>query len=670
MSAAALVMTIIAGIASLAGAQDGGLLPLPSRLFGQQSKPTGNTGAPLDDIGYSVALSADGNYAVVGMPGYDTQAASALGRAMVYVRTGTTWTQQAILTASDGNSTDSFGFSVDMNADGSVVVVGAFGWEANSGDVDGEGAAYVFRRNGTTWAQQAQLLADDRTKFDKFGTAVAISGEGNHILIGATGEDSPTATVLGNGAVYAYTYNGAAWAQTAKIRPFADYNNDAFDLFGSSIALDYAGNFAIIGAPGADTVEKDEGTAYVFGRGGNNWAKLATMVDVYSEPGDAFGTSVAIDNNATFVLVGSPYANVNGVSDAGTTVVFSRYGGGWLLNQRYTPADATDSLHFGTSVALNGGDGRVAVIGAPGDATRGSFSGAAYVYLFGTSWTQYAKFLPTDSAAGDNFGTSLDISGDRLTVLAGSPNNTGKGAAYVFYDPQLVPTEVVPPTATYTPGGPTITPTYTPGGPTVTPNPPTLTPTATPPAAELLVNGGFEQVDENKQPVGWSKKQETKDKVKCTKDPSDPISYEGGCVYQMKNVDGLNGKLLQKVDVTSGLVNIGDTLRLEGAIWTSGSEAKAKVKFVVGYTDESIEKGKITVDVQGSLKRWVTFDELLDNDLVNLVGTPAQIKVMLQNKSLSGKVRYDAVSVKRYAAGTFIPATRGDFSTSELIQLP
>jgi hypothetical protein len=677
VSAAALAISVMIGIASLAGAQDGGLVPLPSRVFTQQSKVTGAIGAPQDDIGYTVALSADGNYALVGMPGYDTQAASALGRAVVYVRSGATWTQQAVLTANDGQSTDSFGFSVDLSADGSVAVVGAFGWEANSGDVDGEGAAYIFRRNGASWSQEQRIIANDGTKFDKFGSAVAISGEGNHVLVGAVGEDSPTATVLGNGAVYAFTYTGS-WAQTAKLRPFADYNNDAFDLFGTSIDLNYFGTIAVIGAPGADTLARDEGTAYVFNRAGSAWTKVATLKDVYGQSGDSFGTSVAIDNNGGFVLVGSPYADVDGVSDAGAALAFAGFGGSWLFNQRYTPGDVNDSSHFGFSVTLNGGDGRVAVVGAPGDNDRGAFSGAGYVYLFGTSWTQYAKLMPSDSAAGDNFGTSLAISGDRLTVLGGAPNNLAKGAAYVFYDPALVPTATsdgststpVPPTATYTPGGPTITPTYTPGGPTVTPEPPTVTPSATPPATELLINGGFEQADADKQPVGWSKKKDTKDKVKCTKDLSDPISYEGLCVYQMKNVDDLSGKLLQKIGLTSGLVNPGDTLRLEGAVWASGSGAKAKVKFVVQYTDPNIPKSKITVNLTGGAKNWITFDDLLDNDLIAITGTPAQIKVMLLNKSAGGKLRYDALSVKRYAAGTLLPPTRSDFSTSDLIGLP
>jgi hypothetical protein len=678
LSAAALVMTLIAGIASLAGAQDGGLMPLPPRIFTQQGKITGVTGAPKDEIGSTVALSADGNYAIVGMPGYDTTGNSMIGRAMVYVRNGATWSQQAILLASDGASTDTFGYSVDINADGTVAVVGAFTWEGAGADKDGEGAAYVYRRNGTAWAQESQLTASDATRFDKLGSAVAISGQGNHILVGAVGEDSPTSTVLNNGAVYAYTYSGTAWSQTAKIRPFGDYNNDVFGLFGTSIGLNYTGDVAVIGAPGADTITKDEGTAYIFNRAGATWTKVATLVDVNSTPGDAFGTSVAIDNNASFIIVGSPNADSGGVSDTGTVVVFAKYGGGWLFNQRFTPADANDSAHFGTSVTLNGGDGRVAVIGAPGDDDRGIFSGAAYVYLFGGGWTQYAKLMPSDSAAGDNFGTSMDISGDRLTVLGGAPNNLTKGAAYTFYDPALVPTNTpggatetpLPPTLTYTPGGPTITPTYTPGGPTITPEPPTLTPTATPPATELLLNGGFEQQDANKQPVNWSKKKDTSDKVKCTKDLSEPISYEGICVYQMKNANGLTGKLLQKVGLTSGLVNVGDTLRLEGAIWASGSEAKAKVKFVVGYTNPNIPKGKITVNLDGGLKTWVTFDQLLDNDLINIAGTPSQIKVMLLNKSTGGKLRYDALSVKRYAAGTLIPPTRSEFSTSELIPLP
>lgn len=688
--AAILALSVIAGLATLVGAQDGGLLPLPSRVFSQQSKPTGSTGAPQDDIGQSVAISADGNTAIVGMPGHDTQVANALGRAIVYVRTGATWTEQQILLASDGGGADAFGFSVDISANGTVAVIGAFGWE-NNDDGDGRGAAYVFRRTGGAWVQEKILTAADGTKFDKFGTAVAISGEGNHILVGATGEDSPTATVLGNGAVYAYTYGGGTtWTETAKIRPFADYQNDAFHLFGASIALSFNGTTAVIGAPGADPIFMDEGTAYVYTRAGNAWTKIATLTDIESDSGAAFGSSVATDNNGSVVMVGAPYAD-GAAEDSGVVVTYNLFAGNYLFNQRIT-GPGTHSAHFGASVTLNGNDGRVAVIGAPGDNASGIFSGAGYVYLRGNNqaWGQYAKLVPNDSAAGDNFGMSLDISADRLTVLGGSPNNLNKGAAYVFYDPQLVPTDIPtntntpggptetsqPPTKTVTPGGPTVTPippTNTPGGPTETPLPPTQTPTSTPPAVELLINGGFEQADAKNQPVGWTKKKDTKDKVKCSKDLSDPISYEALCVYQMKNINGLSGKLLQKVDVSTGVVKPGDTLRLEGAAWVANSKGKAKVKLVVIYTDPNAPKSKVVVNLNGasdSVKTWVPFVDLVDSDLIQITGTPAQIKVILLNKSTGGKIRYDAVSVKRYQAGTMPPPTTNGFGTTDTLPLP
>lgn len=662
-----LAMTFIAGIATLVGAQDGGLLPLPSRIFNQQAKPTGDVGGVQDDIGYSVALSGDGNIALVGMPGYNPGGQNLKGRAIVYTRSGSTWSQQQILQDPSGGGADAFGFSVDINAAGNVAVIGAYGWENGESD-DGRGAAYVYRHNGSSWVLDKRLTASDGDKFDAFGTAVAISGEGNHVLVGATGEDRPDAggTVLANGAVYAYTYTGANWAETDKIRPFADYQNDVFHKFGSSIAVDHFGNTAVIGAPGADPIAKDEGAAYIFTRAGTAWTKIATLTDIYGGEGDEFGTSVAIDGNGAVVMVGAPYADTN-ADDAGAVVAYLRNGSNYVFNQRIT--GQTNSAHFGQSVALNGTDGRTAVIGAPGDSARGAFSGAAFVFLRSDSavWGEYAKLVPSDSAAGDNFGTSLGISDNRLTVLAGSPNHANKGAAYVFYDPQLVPTN------TPEPGDLTNTP--VPGSSTDTPAPPTVvptitnTPTSTPPAVELLINGGLEDKDDSNQAVAWTKKKDTKDKVKCTKDPNKPISYEGLCVYQMKNINGLKGKTLQKID--PALVKPGDTLRLEGAVWASNNKAKAKVKLVVKYTDPNLERGKVVITLDGGSKQWVPFVDLATKgDLVHVTGVPSQVKVLLLNKSVGGKIRYDAVSVKRYEPGSLPPALSSDFGSVDTLPLP
>ena len=100
------------------------------------------------------------------------------GSAYVFTRTGTTWTEQAKLTASDGAADDQFGISVAIAGD--TIVVGAYRDDDNGTD---SGSAYVFTRTGTTWTQQAKLTASDGAADDQFGSSVAIAGD--TIVVGA-----------------------------------------------------------------------------------------------------------------------------------------------------------------------------------------------------------------------------------------------------------------------------------------------------------------------------------------------------------------------------------------------------------------------------------------------------------------------------------------------------
>jgi hypothetical protein len=148
----------------------------------KRTKLTASDGATDDQFGHSVAVSD--STAVVGAHGHN----SATGAAYVFVRSGTTWSQQAELTASDATAGDDFGWSVAVS--GSTAVVGAQYRNAETG------AAYVFVRSGATWSQQAQLTASDGATNAYFGFSVAVSG--STAVVGAYGHNS------GTGAAYVF----------------------------------------------------------------------------------------------------------------------------------------------------------------------------------------------------------------------------------------------------------------------------------------------------------------------------------------------------------------------------------------------------------------------------------------------------------------------------------
>ena len=209
-------------------------------------------GAAGDLFGNSVALSGD--TALVGMIGDDTLAGANAGSAYVFTRTGTQWSQQAKLTASDGAAGDRFGMSVALSGD--TALVGASLDDTPAG-VDA-GSAYVFTRSGTAWSEQQRLNAGDGAASDEFGRSVALSG--NTALVGAYFTDTPAGADAGS--AYIFTRPGPLWSQQSKLTAS---DGAASDEFGYSVAL--SGTTALVGAyrdDSAVTGNLDLGSAYLY----------------------------------------------------------------------------------------------------------------------------------------------------------------------------------------------------------------------------------------------------------------------------------------------------------------------------------------------------------------------------------------------------------------------
>jgi hypothetical protein len=435
--------TVVAGAPSAPGGTDTGaayVFVSSGGVWSQQAKLTASDGFLDDTFGNSVAIS--GSIAVVGAVGAGSKADA--GAAYVFVRSGTSWSQQAELADPGGAQNDYFGFSVAIA--GSTAVVGAPG--SNSGT----GAAYVFTPSATTWSQQAKLTAADGAAADSFGGSVAIAG--STAVVGAYGNNS------GAGAAYSFTRSGTAWFQQAELTAVGGAAGDNFGgsvaisgstamagapvnnssagaayvfvlpsqqakltatkafFFGTSVAI--SGSTAVVGAIGTGSVA-DAGAAYVFVRSGSTWSRQATLADPGNATNDVFGTSVAIDGST--VVVGAPNTN----SHTGAAYVFVRSGTTWSQQAKLLAADGAANDYFASSVAVSGS---TAVVGAP-DSTS-TLGGAAYVFVrSGSTWSQQAKLQGADRGFGDVFGTSVAVSGS--TAVVGAPSHNGNtGAAYVF----------------------------------------------------------------------------------------------------------------------------------------------------------------------------------------------------------------------------------------------
>ena len=469
----------------------------PLQIAQQAYLKASNTGAN-DLLGWSVAASGDtvvvGAYqessnATAVNGNQDNNSAANAGAVYVFVRNGTYWMQQAYLKASNTGAGDNFGRSVAIS--GNTIVVGASGESSNATGANGNqdnnsaanaGAAYVFVRTGTNWAQESYLKASNTGAGDRFGWSVAIAGD--TAVVGAFRESSSAIGVNGDqsdnsangaGAAYVFVRNGTTWTQQAYLKAS---NTDSGDQFGNSVSV--SGDTIVVGANGEsssatgingnqnDNTAGVSGAAYVFVRDGTTWSQQAYLKASNTGPGDFFGYAVALAGDTAVIGAWREESGATGVngdqndnsaSQAGAAYVFVRNGSTWSQQAYLKPSNTDAGDNFGWAVALSGD---TVVVGAPFEDSNAvgvngnqndnsaDAAGAAYVFVrIGSTWSQQAYLKPFSTDAADNFGSSVALADDG--VIVGSPREdsnatgvngssednslTNSGAAYVFSSP-------------------------------------------------------------------------------------------------------------------------------------------------------------------------------------------------------------------------------------------
>jgi cysteine-rich repeat protein len=268
---------------------------------------------------------------------------------------------------------------------------------------------------GTVWEQQAELLPADGTAGDGFGAQITL--DGNTAIFGVPNDDDKGQS---SGSAYVFTREGTVWAQQAKLLP-AD--GEEFDRFGGRVAL--VGDTVVIGARGSS----GSGAVYVFSGMGKVWTEQAKLLPGDGDVGDFFGSGIALDGDT--VAIGARRDGDNG-GDSGSAYVFIRVGNVWTEQAKLLPADGAAGDAFGRVVALHGD---TVVISADADDDNGVQSGSAYVFTrAGNVWTEQAKLLPADGAAGEFFGVAVAVHGDTAVIGAWLDDDNGgdSGSAYVF----------------------------------------------------------------------------------------------------------------------------------------------------------------------------------------------------------------------------------------------
>lgn len=370
--------------------------------------------------GYSLAMSGDASILAVG---------AAMRTAVeVYEKSGDAWIHAVSLTPWPAlSASDAFGYSVAMTRDGKVIVVGAHAM--NSGGVANNGMVYVFTRDGSSWADCSYVALTTPVvsdEFQWFGSSVAISDAGDTILVGADHNCGKA------GRAYIFSLSGGTWTQAAEL--LSDNRTDT-DLFGSAVALSGDGLMAVVGAP--RRYNAGGGRVFVFTYSGSTWAmkdsKYLTTTEI-----DAFGNSVAIASDKSFILVGAPYMK-NAGSPMGAVYLYDWNGSSLSNPRQIRPPLAVQGVSnsFGYSVSLSG-DGKYAAIGDPGRSVAGvSMAGACTLYRINAGSLTDVRDLPNPHpATTDDFGWASALSGDGSKTAIAAPFRDGsaeaQGVAYVY----------------------------------------------------------------------------------------------------------------------------------------------------------------------------------------------------------------------------------------------
>jgi hypothetical protein len=399
---------------------------LQSAFFAQQGSKLAGAGG----LGLAVALSADGNTALVGAP-YDN---NAIGAARVYTRSGGEWTQQAQLvgTGAAGSGVNQ-GWSVALSADGNTAVVGG-PWDNNE-----TGAAWIFARSGIVWTQQgSKLVGTGAVGPANQGMSVALSGDGNTAILGGPSDNSNA------GASWVFTRSEGVWTQQGSKLVGSGAVGAAQQ--GSSVALSGDGNTAIVGGP-CDNENVDcfpsptIGAAWVFGRSEGVWTQQGSKLVGTGAVGDARqGSSVAMSTDGNTAIVGGPWDNGGIDPGIGAAWVYTRAGSVWIQQgSKLVGAGAAGTVAGqGDSVALSA-DGNTAMVGGSDDGGLG----AAWMYTRSAgTWSQWGSKLVGAGSVGEAAeGSAVALSGDGLTaIMGGYCDNDFAGAAWVFTSPR--PTKI------------------------------------------------------------------------------------------------------------------------------------------------------------------------------------------------------------------------------------
>ena len=377
--------TMVVGIHDQTGpsaSKEGGLaiyIRIVSEWVQQGPLLFATTGQADADLGWSVAISSDGDTIAAGAYNWDT----ANGAIIVFVRSGGEWSQQdAPIQLAIPQANARLGQSIEISADGNTIAAGASGWDGAAGS--DEGAVFVFTRSNGIWSPEGvgptyELVPAEAQAGATFGNSVALSYDGNTLTAGALNYDIATVEL---GAIFVFTRTAGIWTQQGSL--LLPSVLQANQKFSDSVTLAADGNTMAVGAPGYDTEEQNnQGAAYVFTRTAGVWSQEAGPLTstITQNFGLANNKRLRLSGNGCNLAISTTDYDHDGQLDAGGALIFARSVGVWTQQgDIIIPSNFQANDDFGRSVALTY-DGKMMAVGANGyRGSVGNAQGAAYVF--------------------------------------------------------------------------------------------------------------------------------------------------------------------------------------------------------------------------------------------------------------------------------------------------
>lgn len=261
-----------------------------------------------------VSLNSDATYAVVAGKYHQTSGLTNAGALYVFTRSGSTWTQQQKITVSSPEVNHQLGADGQMSSDGNYIIA------SGTGDSSYSGAAFVFNRSGSTWSQQAKLVSTDLDANDSFGNSASINSDGTYAVVGCSGEDGGVGSPLAQaGAAYVFTRSGSTWTQQAKL--VASVQN-AGDYFGRAVKISNDGNFIFVSAS-RDGTNQGAGYLFSRSGSTWTQIKKLTPATRVNNMYLGEWNNLGISNDGSIVSIGAHNETVNSESGAGAMYVFN-----------------------------------------------------------------------------------------------------------------------------------------------------------------------------------------------------------------------------------------------------------------------------------------------------------------------------------------------------------